>query len=204
MGRASDAKQRLMDAVRELIWRGSYGSYTVDQICDRAGVKKGSFYHFFESKAELAEEALEAEWQSKRVELDKIFSPTVPPLERFQKFFDYIYRHQVELRSKCGCVLGCPMFTLGSEVCTQEVGLRKKVQELLGHWGKYMESAIRDAHAQGFIHAPDATAKARMLFAYHEGMLMQARIQNDLEVLREMGRGTFALLGIEQSGRKAA
>ena len=26
MGRASDAKERLMDAVQELIWEGSYGS----------------------------------------------------------------------------------------------------------------------------------------------------------------------------------
>ncbi|PYJ58790.1 MAG: TetR/AcrR family transcriptional regulator, partial [Verrucomicrobia bacterium] len=44
MGRVSDAKERLMGAVRELIWEGSYGSTTIDQICEKAGVKKGSFY----------------------------------------------------------------------------------------------------------------------------------------------------------------
>src|SRR5262249_2566506 len=54
MGRVSDARQRLMDAVCELIWAGSYGSTTIDQICEKAGVKKGSFYHFFDSKADLA------------------------------------------------------------------------------------------------------------------------------------------------------
>lgn len=51
MGRVSDAKEKLMDAVLELIWTGSYGSTTIDQICDKAEVKKGSFYYFFESKA---------------------------------------------------------------------------------------------------------------------------------------------------------
>ena len=55
MGRVSDAKERLMEAVLELIWTGSYGSTTIDQICEKAGVKKGSFYYFFDSKAELAE-----------------------------------------------------------------------------------------------------------------------------------------------------
>ncbi|MBC8096206.1 MAG: TetR/AcrR family transcriptional regulator, partial [Akkermansiaceae bacterium] len=49
MGRVSNAKERLMKALTELIWTGSYGSTTIDQICERAGVKKGSFYHFFDS-----------------------------------------------------------------------------------------------------------------------------------------------------------
>jgi hypothetical protein len=48
------------------------------------------------------------------------------------------------------------------------------------------------------VEAPDPAAKARMLFAYQEGMLTQARIQNDLEVLREMGNGIFAMLGVKQ------
>ena len=193
-----------MNAVRELIWTGSYGSTTIDQICEKAGVKKGSFYYFFDSKATLAEAALEAEWERKRVALDQIFSPTVAPMERIHRFYEYMYNQQVELRSKCGCVLGCPLFTLGSEVCTQEQRLLAKVQELLGHWRRYLESAIRDAHAAGLIDAPDAEAKARMLFAYQEGMLTQARIQNDLGVLREMERGTFAMLGVAEHKHAAA
>ena len=54
MGRTSTAKDRLIESMIELIWTGSYGSTSVDQICERAGVKKGSFYHFFESKTALA------------------------------------------------------------------------------------------------------------------------------------------------------
>ena len=81
MGRVSDAKERLMKAVGELIWTGSYGSTTIDQICERAGVKKGSFYYFFDSKADLAVAAVDEDWQRRRPELDAIFSSTVPPLE---------------------------------------------------------------------------------------------------------------------------
>jgi TetR/AcrR family transcriptional repressor of nem operon len=198
MGRVSDAKQRLMDAVLDLIWSGSYGSTTIDDICEKAGVKKGSFYYFFDSKAELAAEAVEANWQDRRSELDGIFSATVPPLERLEKYCDFTYKIQGEIKSKYGRVLGCPQASLGSEICTQEDALQKKIQEIMDQKRKYIESAIRDAHAAGVIHAPDPAAKARMIFAYYEGLLTQARIQNDVEVLREIASGIFAMLGVKE------
>jgi TetR/AcrR family transcriptional repressor of nem operon len=198
MGRVSDAKVRLMEAVSELIWTGSYGTTTIDQICDKAGVKKGSFYYFFESKADLAATALNEEWQRRRQDLDSMFSPTVPPLERLKKYCDYGYQIQAEMRAKCGSVLGCPLFCLGSEVSTQEDKLQKLVQQILDQKRKYLASFLRDAHAAGLIHAPDAVSKAQMLFAYFQGMLTQARIENNLEILRNSLQGAFELLGVKE------
>jgi TetR/AcrR family transcriptional regulator, transcriptional repressor for nem operon len=198
MGRVSDAKVRLMDAVLELIWTGSYGSTTIDQICEKAGVKKGSFYYFFESKAELAIEALETSWESKQAELDRIFSPMVPPLDRIRKYCEFTYKYQLEIKQKYGRALGCPQFALGAEVCTQENLLQKKIQEVLDKKQRYLESAIRDAHAAGWIEAPNAGAKARMILAYYEGLLTQVRIQNDVELMRDAIGGIFAMLGVKE------
>jgi len=199
MGRVSDAKTKLMDAVLELIWTGSYGSTTIDQICDKAGVKKGSFYYFFDSKAQLAAEAFEVSWQAKRGELDRIFSATNPPLERLQRYCDFSYQIQREMNEKYGRVLGCPQFALGCEVCTSEDALQRKIQEILDYKRKYIDSAIRDGIAAGDIHAADPAAKARMVVAYYEGLLTQARIQNDVNVLRDMASGIFSLLGVKQA-----
>lgn len=198
MGRVSDAKERLMEAVRELIWTGSYGSTTIDQICEKAGVKKGSFYYFFDSKSDLAVAALDEDWKRRQPDLDSIFSSTVPPLERFRKYCEYGYRVQAEMQKKCGCVLGCPLFALGAEISTQEQKLQKKVQAILDTKRKYLESTIRDAHAAGLVHAPDAAAKARTLFAFYQGLVTQARIENDLEVLRDAVRGIYELLGVKE------
>lgn len=199
MGRVSDARERLMEAVLELIWTGSYGSTTIDHICDKAGVKKGSFYYFFDSKSDLALAAIDMGWNRIRPELDALFSATIPPLERLRKYCDYSYRFQAEIRARYGHVLGCPQFSLGSEISTREDGLPRKIQEILEYKRKYFESAIRDANAAGLIDAPDAVAKSRTLFAYYEGLLTQARIQNDLDVLREAERGTCELLGVKES-----
>ena len=58
MGRVSDARERLLEAVYELTWQQGYNAVTVDAICERAGVKKGSFYHYFDSKADLTKAAI--------------------------------------------------------------------------------------------------------------------------------------------------
>ncbi len=187
-----------MDAVLELLWTGSYGSTTIDQICDKAEVKKGSFYYFFESKSELAAEALENSWQTKQAELDRIFSAMVPPLDRIRKYCEFSYKTQCEIKEKYGRVLGCPQFALGAEVCTQEDRLQKKIQGILDKKKRYLESAIRDADAAGLIHAPEAAHKAGMILAYYEGLLTQARIQNNVEVLRDTVGGIFAILGVKE------
>src|SRR5947208_13378740 len=139
MGRVSDAKERLMEAVRELIWTGSYGRTTIDQICEKAGVKKGSFYYFFDSKADVAVAALDAGCKEKCAEMDSLFSPTIPPLDRIRNYCECAYKHQAEMKQEGGAVLGCPLFALGSEVSTQEQKLRAKVQEMLENHRKYFE-----------------------------------------------------------------
>jgi TetR/AcrR family transcriptional regulator, transcriptional repressor for nem operon len=183
--RVSDMKERLTGAGMGLIWENSYGATSVDAICERAGAKKGSFYYFFKSKSELPAAALEGDWKRRKAEMDTIFSATVPPLERFERYFDYVHDRLAEVQRKCGSILGCPLLSIGSEVSTQDEMLREKVQEILERKIRYFESAIRDAHSQGLIVAPDAKAKAKGLFACYQGTLAQARTHNDLESIRE-------------------
>src|SRR2546423_15526658 len=195
MPRVSDMKERLTDAAMDLIWHNSYGTTSVDAICERAGAKKGSFYYFFKSKSELAAAALEADWKKRKADMDGIFSATVPPLERFERYFDFVHDRLAQVQKKCGSILGCPLLTLGSEVSTQDQMLREKVQEILERKIRYFESAIRDAHSQGLIVAPNAKVKAKALFACYQGTLTQARIENNLELLRDFKHVALDLLG---------
>jgi TetR/AcrR family transcriptional regulator, transcriptional repressor for nem operon len=195
MPRTSTAKERLTDAALRMIWSQSYGATSVDAICDKAKVKKGSFYYFFKSKCDLAVAALDAEWKDQRAQLDTIFSPTVPPLERLRGYFEFNFEQLQQIKEQCGAVLGCPLNALGSEICTQETALRQKIEEILERKLSYFESAIRDAHAQGLIVAPDAKAKAKTLFMFVQGALTQARIQNNLELLRDIYPCALDLLG---------
>jgi TetR/AcrR family transcriptional repressor of nem operon len=166
--------------------------------------EEGKLLLFLQIQVELAVAALEADWRKRKVDMDDIFSPTVPPLERLERYFDFVHDRLAELQKKCGAVLGCPLFTLGSEVSTQDKPLRDKVHELLDRKVKYFESAIRDAHAQGLIAAPDAKAKAKTLFACFQGTLTQARIQNNVAILREFKDEALDFLGAKLAGTPTA
>jgi Transcriptional regulator len=190
-------KERLMDAAIELLWQNSYGATSVDAICERAGAKKGSFYYFFKSKSELAAAALEADWNKKKAQMDSIFSPTVPPLERLERYFDFVHGRLAELQKKCGSILGCPYVSVGSEVSTQDPIVRETIDRIMDRKMKYFISAVRDAAAQGLIDAPDPEAKARALFACYQGTVAQARIQNDIELLREFKDVARTVLGVK-------
>jgi hypothetical protein len=43
-----------------------------------------------------------------------------------------------------------------------------------------------------------------VLFAYYQGVATQARIENKLEVLQDAIRGTYDVLGVEQTDSVAA
>jgi TetR/AcrR family transcriptional repressor of nem operon len=195
MPRQSDVEQRLMNAAMDLIWTNSYGSTSVDAICEKADAKKGSFYHFFESKSELAIKALETDWQRKKARMDEIFSPTVAPLDRLRRYFEHVYEGQTKARGEYGAVLGCPYCSIGCELGTQDRAIGEQVRKILDRNARYFESAIRDAHAEGAIVAPDPKAKAQMLLAFLQGSLAQARIENDVRPLRNLAKGAMELLG---------
>jgi TetR/AcrR family transcriptional repressor of nem operon len=196
MGRTSDANERLMDAALDLIWEESYGAVTIDDICKRADVKKGSFYYFFSSKSELAVAALERLWENSwKQRLDTAFSPSLDPLARITGYLTAVYELQVEVKQKHGKVLGCPVVSVGSETCTCNNPVNLKIRELLSRKRRYYESAIRDAVAAGLIPACDPAEKALAFAALVEGSVSQARILNNPEVLRHLPDLALGLLG---------
>ena len=49
-----DSKTKLLDAALQVIRAKGYAASTVEDICNQAGMTKGSFFHHFDSKEELA------------------------------------------------------------------------------------------------------------------------------------------------------
>jgi TetR/AcrR family transcriptional repressor of nem operon len=56
---ASETRAKLLDAARDVIRTKGYAGSTVDDICAAAGVTKGGFFHYFDSKEELGIAAVE-------------------------------------------------------------------------------------------------------------------------------------------------
>jgi len=196
MGRTSDARRRLIDAAHDLIWEYSYGAVTIDAICERAAVKKGSFYYFFDSKSDLALVAINDWWAGRQVIFENIFRPEVPPLDRLRTYLDLVAQHQCKAYESNGQVLGCPLFTLGSEISTQDEQIRARIHEILRIGTGYFQRAIADAQALGEVDGRDAALKARNLVSYYEGLLTRARIENDIEPIRNLSSEALEVIGV--------
>jgi TetR/AcrR family transcriptional regulator, transcriptional repressor for nem operon len=85
-----ESKTKLLDAALRVIRAKGYAATTVDDICHQAGVTKGSFFHHFKSKDELALAAA-AHWGT----LTEGFFAAAPyhqqedPLERLLGYVDF-------------------------------------------------------------------------------------------------------------------
>jgi hypothetical protein len=80
--------------------------------------------------------------------------------------------------------------------------IRHKVQEILSNYERYYESALEEAARRGELKMPDIGGKAQSLFAFMEGVLAQARIHDDPEIIRQLGENAFRFLGLTTDKEK--
>lgn len=195
MGRTSDAKEKLLEVAFDLVWDHSYGSVSVDQICERAGVNKGSFYYFFGTKADLAVAAYDSHWKAKQADMDRLFSPQVPPLARLSNWCVFIHDHQKEKAAQHGHVCGCPYASIGAELATQEDKIRAKAEELLARSIKYVECTIAEAQREGLAREGDPKLLAQQVYSFILGSTLQAKIRNNLDSLKHLEPTVMAIIG---------
>ncbi|MGA7126658.1 MAG: TetR/AcrR family transcriptional regulator [Chthoniobacterales bacterium] len=196
MRREGVTRQKLLRTAIQLIWENSYGSVSVDDICERAGVNKGSFYYAFKTKSDLTVAAYEEHAKNKRPTMDRIFSSQEPPLVRLGNYCDQLVNDQMEKYQSFGRVLGCPFVSVGCELSTQDEGIRKKTEEVADQVIRYLTGAIRDAVAEGSIRAEDPAQLAKEAYCFVVGVLTQAKIRNDPETLKRLKPGVARVLGI--------
>jgi TetR/AcrR family transcriptional repressor of nem operon len=197
MKQESESKRKLLEAAIDLIWRSSYGAVSVDDICEKAGVNKGSFYYAFKSKSDLAVAAYERYWENKRTKMDGIFSPQLPPLERLERLIQAVTDDQLGRYKQYGKMPGCPFCSLGSELGTQDENIRMAADKIGAKMGKYLESLVRALAADGLVETNNPAELAQEVGAYLTGVLMQAKIENSPNHLERLKNGILRLLGIK-------
>lgn len=195
MGRTSDARQRLMDAAYHLICEYSYGAVTIDAICERAAVKKGSFYYFFESKSDLAVAAIDAWWYGREKVIAKIFGSELPPVDRLRQYLDFVADVQMKSYEQSGQVLGCPLFTLGAEICLQDERIHARILEFVAAGLETFSRTIAEAQAAGDLPPGDPLTLARTMLGVYEGILTLARIERRPDAVRRLSKDVLAAIG---------
>jgi TetR/AcrR family transcriptional repressor of nem operon len=194
-----NTRQKLIETMLRLIWAAGYGAVSVEDICRAGGVRKGSFYYFFPSKAALAVAAFESEWVQCKEEMAGIFTADAPVIDRFMGFAEAVLAEQREKFQELGYVCGCPFSTIGSELATQDASIGKRIGDIFAGYIKFFEDALADGVMRGELPKEmDIIAKAQEIDAYLLGVLLSARIRNSIELLeRHFIPGLLRLLTSE-------
>lgn len=187
MAPSNDTKQRILASARELIYSRSYSDVGVAAICTHAGVKKGSFYHFFASKQELTLEALDTFYiNMKEQVIDQAFVEDIPPLSRLVRLAQLAYEFQKHIKDETCHILGCPFGNLATELATQDEPIREKIDHIFRKLQANFTEVLQKAIVAGDVHQIDVNATAQAMLAYFEGVLLMAKTQNDAEVIRQL------------------
>ncbi len=204
MGNANETRTRLLETAIQLIWHSSYHQVGVNEICKKAGVTKGAFYHHFDSKADLFYEAGHFYWNQTLGELDHVVSPTFTPLQQLDNLIEMIIdRQQNDPYADELEVSGCPIFVAGGQVGSSEDKVIQCSRELSDEVLKYNTAIVRSLKDQGFLNGdPDIDQVARLMHQYIQGLLIYGRVFNSLDVVRnDLREALYRIIDLKQEYR---
>lgn len=145
-----ESKTKLLNAALSVIRAKGYAATTVDDLCHAAGVTKGSFFHHFRSKDDLARAA--AAYFGETAEGFFASAPyhnLKDPLDRLFGYVDFRVEHLRGDLPDYTCLLG----TLVQETYATHPDIRVACD--LG-MSRHIEILTRDIEAAKRLHAPDA------------------------------------------------
>lgn len=178
-----ESKTKLLDAASHVIRAKGYAATTVEDVCHRAGVTKGSFFHHFRSKDELAIAA--AEHFSAMA--DGLFAAAPyrkaqDPLERLLGYVEF----RGELLSGELPDYTCLLGTLVQETYATHPDIRAACDAGMA---SHVAELTRYAEAAKQRYAPDASWSAEsigyFIQAVLQGSFIFAKAKQDPEVVRE-------------------
>src|SRR5436190_14865238 len=151
---SSDSKTKLLDAALQVIRMKGYAATTVDDICHRAGVTKGSFFHHFKSKDDLALGAT-AHWEERTEALfaQAPYHKHEDPLDRLLGYVEFRGAILQGGLPDYTCLLG----TLVQETYATHPDLRAACDRTLS---RHIDAITRDVEAAKKRHSPKARFSA--------------------------------------------
>lgn len=175
MARTSDSRERIVRASARLFLSRSYGAVSVDELCAAADVRKGSFYYFFPSKAELAKAVIDLHTEGLVERLSA--ASGADPVRRLRGLADAVGGIQRRFEEKFGRVVGCPFGNLAAELSTVDDGLRDHLASAFARWEREFAVICHDARAAGVLRdGVDPDRLAHSLLALAQGQILLAKV----------------------------
>lgn len=198
MGRQSDAKARLLDTADSLFRDRGFAAVGVAELCSTAKVNKGSFYHYFPSKRALLLDVIDAAWDETGMLVG--WEKQIPhrPVDQLRRFLEELFAFHYADKESTGGVRGSLLSNLAHELGTRDAEIAKKLAELFERETAAFESLLTEALDRGEVSLGHPRQAAESLVGCIHGLLMLAKVRNDLSVLPQSENELLRLSGVVQ------
>lgn len=192
-----ETRERIVRRAAQLFLCRSYRDVGVADLCAAADVRRGSFYHFFPSKADLAKAvvdlhavAFDRQLRIAGVRSDDLAGdagagagPTsggaglMSGGAGLRRVADAVFAVQSAFEDRFGRIVGCPFGNLAAELGTTDDEVRAHVAAVFTRWEAILAGLCRDAAGEGTLRPglrPEQAAHA--VIAQMQGLILLAKV----------------------------
>ena len=175
-GHRAQTKEKIVQSARRLFNRHGFDSVSLDQIMSGAGLTRGGFYSYFDSKSDLYSEVLgcfftDPEWKNcwEGVHVDLSSTEVGPQVVRA-----YLSRQHFEDVDN-----SCPMVALPTDVARSNTSAKRAFETVFRAMVSVLERSLRDK-------AQPRRVKAEAIAALCIGCMVVARTMVDRSLADEL------------------
>lgn len=192
----SDTRQQILSTAQSIILGKGFAAVGLNEILKTAGVPKGSFYHYFESKEHFGSCLLENYFDQYMFTLDEqLTDKSIPAVERLIAYFDNW------LVSQCSdtTIDKCLVVKLSGEVTdlseTMRLALKKGTQRVIDRIALLVQEAIDNGEISP---ENDASTLTQELYYTWLGATLITKVNHNPDALHIAMNALYARLNLSQ------
>ena len=187
-----DTRELLLRCGMAVLTETGFSATGIEAILRQAGVPKGSFYHYFDSKEAFGSAVITTYADYFARKLDHFLGDeTRPPLERIAAFVDSAAQGMERFDFRRGCLVG----NLGQEMASLPLAFRAQLERVLQDWEARMTRCLQAAQQAGQIGADvDCARMAAFFWTGWEGAVLRAKLVCSSAPLHVFRDGFFQAL----------
>lgn len=175
----------LIDTMKQLLWERGYDATSPNQVLERSGVGKGSFYHHFKGKQDLAIAAMESRADELTVECDALLA----------RGDSWLAKVEAYLRVPRSALKGCRMGRIAQDPSLEDRLLQAPMKRFFQTLHQRFTTIYRQAQQQGELAADcSAEALATATISVIQGSFVYGRAVGDDAAAEQAGESFLSLL----------
>lgn len=179
----AETRSRLVQIGTEILSEKGFDSTGIDEVLRRADVPKGSFYYYFDSKADFGLAVIDNYaflWEQKLTRL--LRNPNVKPLQRVRNYIAEGTRGLEKYAFRRGCLAG----NMAQELGALDDAFRERILNVFESWARFLHDCLQEAKDAGELSpGTDVKQLARFFWLAWEGAILQAKVERSVRPVEQ-------------------